>query len=244
MGKVYLSNLIYLILLSRIIETYGTYKYKLTNKGNETTVPPNLILNLHNGYRQKLLRGEIENQPQAEFGSIKMLKWHPVLANEALKIASTCNFEHVRVNISEFKDGVGQNLFRTCSFRKRKPDWKKPLQVWFQEHEKYRFPDEPNVKNGHYTQLIWGDTQFVGCSLSEFIRNEKQVKTRFCTLYVCNYGPPGNIEGELPTNLQGLSIRRTSECNRGFSVFVVYGINIFMSNSMSVLKIVHVRVVI
>ena len=42
---------------------------------------------------------------------------------------------------------------------------------------------------GHYTQIVWRGTKKVGCGVAE--RGRLQV-------WVCNYDPPGNFEGERP----------------------------------------------
>jgi hypothetical protein len=46
---------------------------------------------------------------------------------------------------------------------------------------------------GHYTQVIWRDTQFVGCGYSTC---ESQGYT--FEVWVCNYDPPGNYIGQTP----------------------------------------------
>lgn len=46
---------------------------------------------------------------------------------------------------------------------------------------------------GHYTQVIWRDTRFVGCGYSTC---ERQGTT--FELWVCNYDPPGNYIGQTP----------------------------------------------
>lgn len=53
----------------------------------------------------------------------------------------------------------------------------------------------PNVKVGHYTQLLWSDTTDLGCAASYYTTKTKFAnKTRkwHHLLYVCNYGPGGN----------------------------------------------------
>ena len=43
---------------------------------------------------------------------------------------------------------------------------------------------------GHYTAMVWSNTNRVGCGLTEF-REGKW----FAKLYTCNYGPSGNYIG-------------------------------------------------
>ena len=42
---------------------------------------------------------------------------------------------------------------------------------------------------GHYTQLIWRSTKRVGCAVAHSTDRE---------VWVCEYDPPGNVEGERP----------------------------------------------
>ena len=45
-----------------------------------------------------------------------------------------------------------------------------------------------DMPTGHYTQMVWGSTRFVGCGRRAF-------KFGFWheQIYVCNYGPAGNF---------------------------------------------------
>ncbi|XP_063824576.1 venom allergen 5.02-like [Ostrinia nubilalis] len=74
------------------------------------------------------------------------------------------------------------------------------IDSWFSEHKDYRFQpyksSSPPV--GHYTQMIWSDTTYVGCAMSR-LQNGK-----FTEYYVvCNYGPPGNFRNEFPYEASG-----------------------------------------
>lgn len=45
-------------------------------------------------------------------------------------------------------------------------------------------------KVGHYTQMIWATTEYIGCARVSY-RPEK--KNRIYQYVVCNYGPAGNV---------------------------------------------------
>jgi hypothetical protein len=61
-----------------------------------------------------------------------------------------------------------------------------------------------SVVTGHYSQMIWADTNRVGCGFTSY-RDNGTLETN---LYVCNYGPAGNFIG-LPSYKVG---RPCSQC--------------------------------
>ena len=52
----------------------------------------------------------------------------------------------------------------------------------------------PDVKVGHYTQMIWADTSEIGCAVS-YYSSDTNNETWYHIVYVCNYGPGGNYLG-------------------------------------------------
>jgi uncharacterized protein YkwD len=69
--------------------------------------------------------------------------------------------------------------------------------MWYDEIKLYKFPKGGfSMKTGHFTQLVWTTTTQVGCGHVTCNGND---------IYVCNYDPPGNWEGQyaehvLPTS--------------------------------------------
>jgi uncharacterized protein YkwD len=65
---------------------------------------------------------------------------------------------------------------------------------WYREIEHYNFKRPGfSMVAGHFTQLVWVGTQRVGCSSVECGGGE---------LWVCNYDPPGNMEGDYDANVR------------------------------------------
>ncbi|TPP65506.1 GLIPR1 protein 1 [Fasciola gigantica] len=80
--------------------------------------------------------------------------------------------------------------------------------MWFDEHADYDF-SSGNCRSGmcgHYTQLVWASTTHVGCGVRDCGFN---ANFPYGLSIVCNYGPGGNMIGELPYE-QGTN----SDCNK------------------------------
>jgi len=50
--------------------------------------------------------------------------------------------------------------------------------------------DACSCECGHYSQLVWRDTQRVGCGMATCAGNQQ--------IWVCEYDPPGNVMGQTP----------------------------------------------
>ncbi len=56
-------------------------------------------------------------------------------------------------------------------------------------------PRRFSAVTGHFTQLSWAETFLVGCGIAEY--NDYYAGRRWNTrIYVCNYGPAGNVVGD------------------------------------------------
>ena len=128
-------------------------------------------LNAHNKYR-------------AEFGCPK-LTWSSALAARseqwAVRLIRQGRYELRR-------DGVfGENLFEISG------GLATPSQVisaWMAEEANYRTATNScSARCGHFTQVVWYTTQRVGCGAARDKQRE---------VWVCNYDPPGNVQGERP----------------------------------------------
>ncbi|EDW97205.1 scoloptoxin SSD552 isoform X1 [Drosophila yakuba] len=158
-----------------------------------TTEERSIILQEHNRLRQIVATGRYPGQPGAE--NMREIVWDDELAARAQKWADNCQFRHdPHRTINRFT--MGQNLaiiWSTAPLDADDGDFPSRIQSWFNEVQKYSFGDAWSPKTGHYSQLVWGETSLVGCGYAEYKDTSKYNK-----LYVCNYGPGGNVVGYNP----------------------------------------------
>lgn len=127
---------------------------------------------------------------------LKPLHWNDELAQGAEEwseyLAATGRFEHSPDAPNQLR--IGENIWggTTGKFGPRRM-----VAAWVAEKRHFKpgvFPENSTTRRvedvSHYTQIIWRDTQEVGCSVSRG-RNEE--------ILVCRYQSPGNVIGSRPT---------------------------------------------
>ena len=72
------------------------------------------------------------------------------------------------------------------------------VELWYAEKEKYRRPGF-SMTTGHFTQLVWVGTKRLGCAVAS---------CKDIDVWVCEYDPPGNVEGGYRANVLPESCRR------------------------------------
>lgn len=119
------------------------------------------------------------------------LTWSTDLAATAQSWAERCVFEHSSGNL-------GENL---ALFSPRDVDASlaaSVVELWDSERVDYSLSSNSCAAGkqcGHYTQLVWRDTERVGCGVAN-CNNVDGFGAG--NLWVCNYDPPGNYVGERP----------------------------------------------
>ncbi|KAL2269304.1 hypothetical protein VTJ83DRAFT_1488 [Remersonia thermophila] len=141
------------------------------------------------------------------------LTWSDALANSAAVLAKRCVFDH---DVSINGGGYGQNLAMWAS-----SSLENMLNVgelgsvaraisngWY-NNEAYLYANEygkptPNWDRfadfGHFTQLIWKNTQEVGC-FTYLCPAGTMLDTMSSWYTVCNYSPSGNFLGDFDKNV-------------------------------------------
>ncbi|KAL9657584.1 hypothetical protein ABK040_001011 [Willaertia magna] len=163
-----------------LVTVLSTFSFQLTTFERS-------ILVSHNKYRRSKL---IRPRPR---GALPQLKWSKKLANTARKWAKRCNFSH-----NPNRGNSGENI--DASFGMKGNVGSQAVLSWFKEYKDYNYRSNKCKSGkmcGHYTQLVWRKTRFVGCAIVK-CRNLKKANFKNATFVVCNYSPPGNFVGRKP----------------------------------------------
>jgi uncharacterized protein YkwD len=71
--------------------------------------------------------------------------------------------------------------------------------VWYDEIRGYNFRKGSfSMNTGHFTQLVWVSSRHMGCGKATCKDRE---------VWVCNYDPPGNLQGDYKRNVLPTSCR-------------------------------------
>jgi len=134
----------------------------------------------------------LHNKVRADVG-VGPVTWSKELAIYAQEwanhLASTnCSLQH-RPSSGKWKRVYGENLFMGTAGTFGVAD---AVKSWEDEKKHYRGQtlDRSNwYDSGHYTQMVWRESQQIGCAKAECSGN---------LIIVCNYDPPGNVLGQKP----------------------------------------------
>ena len=124
------------------------------------------------------------------------LTWSKKLADVAQKWANTlkakgCVFGHS--GNPKYGENLGAGSIGAL-------DPESTVAMWYDEVNIYHFPEGGfSMQTGHFTQLVWTDTRQVGCG---------HVQCKGNDIYVCNYDPPGNYDGEYATHVLPKSCKK------------------------------------
>ncbi|XP_037526556.1 CRISP/Allergen/PR-1 [Rhipicephalus sanguineus] len=162
------------------------------------------FLRRHNKLRSLIAMGRLKGFKPA--ANMYELVWDDELAEVAQALADQCgDMMHDNANgrfTRRFRV-TGQNL---ASERRsndvRKMDGLRFVDTWFKEHRDYPphqvkhfMPSFGPRPTGHFTQMIWADTQYLGCGFTMFRMKGDIGVMPYQKHYVCNYADSGNIKG-------------------------------------------------
>jgi uncharacterized protein YkwD len=116
------------------------------------------------------------------------LTWSPTLAAYAQKWADT-----LKAKGCQFGHSGGQYGENLAAGTEGVLDPEATVAMWYDEIKEYKFPDGGfSMQTGHFTQLVWRGTKQVGCGHTTCKGND---------IWVCEYDPPGNYDGEYRQNV-------------------------------------------
>lgn len=177
------------------------------------------ILDAHNMFRSKIANGVVKRGkyggPQPPAADMEQMEWDEELAIVAQRHADQCKFAHDCSQCRKIKrfKAVGQNLYiYKQSIKSAATNWTRGITDWYDEvdlfDKKWVKPFKFSLPIGHYSAMIWSNTNRVGCGITEY-RDGKW----FAKLYTCDYGPAGNF-----INGQMYKVGRAcSSCPRGMA---------------------------
>lgn len=129
------------------------------------------------------------------------LEWDAQLADIAAGYAAQCTWAHNPNRSDNYPRYVGENLALFSSGWSVNSLVESSLTNWVENE----IPDYDYASNtctgtcGHYTQVVWRNTERVGCALKQCATVSNLGPTwNNAYLLVCNYSPGGNYVGQWP----------------------------------------------
>ncbi|XP_012287834.1 venom allergen 3-like [Orussus abietinus] len=169
------------------------------------------LVKKHNYYRRFVAAGKEKRGqpgPQPPASNMQDLSWDAELAYVAQRWANQCTFQHDKCrSVDRFV--VGQNLAQRATTGIDNGPIENLVTSWYNEVKDFNASQVPKLSNfnaatGHYTQLVWAKSKYIGCGVIRF-KPENGWNT---TTLVCNYGPAGNyINQEIYKIRDGCSSR-------------------------------------
>lgn len=133
--------------------------------------------------------------------AIPDLEWDDALADIAAGYAAQCTWEHNANRSANYPGYVGENLALFSSGWPTSSLVASTLTNWVEnEMSDYNYAaNSCSGVCGHYTQVVWRNTQKVGCAVKQcgsFTNLNSSWNNGH--LLVCNYSPGGNYSGQRP----------------------------------------------
>ncbi|OEL29993.1 Pathogenesis-related protein 1A [Dichanthelium oligosanthes] len=130
---------------------------------------------------------EAHNTLRAKY-DVPPLRWSSKLARYARRWSSLRRFDCVMMHSPN--SPYGENVFWGTG-----SDWRAAdaVRSWATEGSYFDWRAQacyPGQVCGHFTQLVWNDTEYVGCGRAECFAGG--------VFITCSYDPPGNWKGEVP----------------------------------------------
>ncbi|MCV0383387.1 MAG: SCP-like extracellular [Erythrobacter sp.] len=185
------------LISSAVASLFATGLGAAASAGERDAPVPARHARLETSARHTHSNGSIERRILASHNSererlgLAPLKWNRNLEREADDWARELSRRGVLQHASsEVRNGTGENLWMGTA-----GVWNVDTMVgmFLDERRHYRHDQFPNISRtgnwadvGHYSQIVWRDTQEVGCAIHTDRGND---------VLVCRYWPAGNVWG-------------------------------------------------
>nr|XP_014277733.1 CRISP/Allergen/PR-1-like isoform X4 [Halyomorpha halys] len=132
----------------------------------------------------------------------KILKSKPFTCEQILGSLKYHNEMRNKVALGKTKlaEDVGENIgFKANSAKNAKSlsDYVSMMEMWYNEIDDYDESGNHKGVVGHFTQLVWGSTMYVGCGMTLY-EDPNDSKHPYHSLLVCDYKPGGNFKDTKP----------------------------------------------
>ena len=175
-----------------------------------------LIISLHNEIRNKIALKSDKNAKLPFASNMIQMYWSEELALKAQDHANKCtkNYSDQKFRTNP-KFISGENVFFVeTKGGQPQPDWNKAVTHWANfgkaappsRIEKFNYA---GYNISPFTQIIWAKSYLVGCGFSVSKTDQGDL-----SLYVCHYGPTGNIAGQ---PVYQASNQKSCNCLKGLS---------------------------
>ncbi|MBN1606926.1 MAG: hypothetical protein JW940_09860 [Polyangiaceae bacterium] len=170
------------------------------------------FVDAHNGARSEVALGTLGSQPAAS--NMNELLWDPALAAVARQHAERCVWEHNdnrSTEMSAFEElatfvypsaiYVGENLYASSQNTFGGSMIEGAITGWVGEQAGYTYTNQYVPAAGHYTQVVWATTRYVGCGVAECPAITGLTGPFWDdggVVVVCDYFPGGNYSGQYP----------------------------------------------
>ncbi|KAH8807012.1 CAP domain-containing protein [Flagelloscypha sp. PMI_526] len=120
------------------------------------------------------------------------LEWSDDLSLAAGRWTDKCQWRHSRGEVGHY----GENLFAGRGYH----DVTFVVEFWSAERKDYNASDP---KPSHWTQVVWKNTELVGCAKTVCVLPEipPHTQKKDIDFYACEYYPPGNYRNQYGKNV-------------------------------------------
>lgn len=140
---------------------------------------------------------DLHNAERARYG-LQPLQWNVELANMAACWADLKAYGHSEDHFCASGENIAMGLGDPC-YSDPMEGMKNAVMSFLDEDRNWARNPHLAEDDGHWTQIVWKDTSFVGCAVSQrkdFMEGYSPNDNMASMYVVCEYYPPGNVVGQ------------------------------------------------